>query len=66
MGPKRDGFGSLLELTTGSSDPGRLANGAKRSFLEDGDEIVLRVSADAKGFVPIGFGKCRAIIPPTS
>lgn len=62
--PTRDGFGSLLELTTGGSDPVTLPNGEQRGFLEDGDEIILRASADADGFVPIGFGECRAIILP--
>lgn len=60
----REGFGSLLELTTGGSDPILLPNGEQRGFLEDGDEIILRASADADGFVPIGFGECRAIILP--
>ena len=62
--PTRDGFGSLLELTTGGRDPIALQNGEQRGFLEDGDEIILRASADADGFVPIGFGECRAIILP--
>ncbi|MBO9697525.1 MAG: fumarylacetoacetase [Sphingopyxis sp.] len=60
----REGFGSLLELTTGGRDPVALPNGEQRGFLEDGDEIILRASADADGFVPIGFGECRAIILP--
>lgn len=60
----RDGFGSLLELTTGGRDPVALPNGEQRGFLKDGDEIILRASADADGFVPIGFGECRAIILP--
>jgi fumarylacetoacetase len=62
--PTRDGFGSLLELTTGGSDPLLLPNGEQRAFLEDGDEVILRASADADAFVSIGFGECRAIILP--
>ncbi|KGB55764.1 Fumarylacetoacetase [Sphingopyxis sp. LC81] len=62
--PDREGFGSLLELTTGGSEPIQLPNGERRGFLEDGDEIIMRASAAADGFVPIGFGECRAVILP--
>jgi len=62
--PDRSGFGSLLELTVGGANPIALANGECRGFLEDGDEIIMRASASADGFVPIGFGDCRAVILP--
>ncbi|PZQ24641.1 MAG: fumarylacetoacetase [Sphingopyxis macrogoltabida] len=62
--PDRDGFGSLLEITTGGTDPIRLPNGETRGFLADGDEIILSATAAADGFVPIGFGACRAVILP--
>ena len=51
-------------MTTGGSDPVLLPNGEQRGFLEDGDEIILQACAEAVGFVPIGFGECRAIILP--
>ncbi|SER20162.1 fumarylacetoacetase [Sphingobium sp. YR768] len=60
----RDGFGSLLELTQGGRDPIILPSGERRTFLEDGDEILLRASASAEGFASIGFGACRAIVLP--
>ena len=53
-----------LCVTTGGSDPVLLPNGEQRGFLEDGDEIILQACAEADGFVPIGFGECRAIILP--
>jgi fumarylacetoacetase len=62
--PDREGFGSLLELTTGGSEPIQIQGGERRGFLEDGDEIIMRASAQADGFVPIGFGECRAAILP--
>jgi len=62
--PTPEGFGSLLELTTGGTKPIALPGGEQRGFLEDGDEIILRASAAADGFVPIGFGECRAVILP--
>jgi fumarylacetoacetase len=64
--PSRDGFGSLLELTTGGQDPIILPNGERRAFIEDGDEVILRATANAQGFVSIGFGECRARVLPGS
>ena len=44
-GPDRGSEGSLIELTRNGAEPIRLPDGAKRAFLEDGDEVVLRGSA---------------------
>lgn len=63
-GPTRDSFGSLMELTRGGAEPIALPSGEQRTFLEDGDEIILSAQASAPGFVPIGFGECRATILP--
>jgi fumarylacetoacetase len=41
-GPERDQRGSLIELAWNGEDPIALADGSVRSFLEDGDEVVLR------------------------
>ncbi|SLJ86364.1 fumarylacetoacetase [Novosphingobium mathurense] len=62
--PTRDGFGSLLELTSGGKEPITLPTGETRTFLEDGDEVTLRATANAEGYVPIGFGECRAVVLP--
>ncbi len=35
-------MGSLIELTWGGRDPLTLADGSERTFLEDGDTVVLR------------------------
>jgi len=53
------GLGSLLEISQGGKAPLTLANGEQRSFLEDGDELVLSARCAAPGAVPIGFGACR-------
>ena len=60
--PTREGYGSMLELTEGGREPLTLPDGETRSFVEDGDEIFLRATANAPGFVPIGFGECRAVV----
>lgn len=59
-----DGYGSLLEISRSGSEPVRLPNGEARSFLEDGDELVLTARAEADGYVRIGFGECRAVVMP--
>jgi fumarylacetoacetase len=62
--PSDDGFGSLMEISRGGTAPVTLPNGEVRSFLEDGDEIILSGTASSAGFVSIGFGPCRAVILP--
>ncbi len=41
-GTERGSEGSLIELTWNGSEPVRLEDGTERTFLEDGDEVVLR------------------------
>ena len=41
-GPEREQRGCLLELSWNGAEPLELADGSTRSFLEDGDEVVLR------------------------
>jgi fumarylacetoacetase len=41
-GPEKDARGSLIELTWNGAEPLELADGTTRTFLEDGDEVVLR------------------------
>lgn len=62
--PDPSGYGSLLEITRGGSVPLSLPTGEQRHFLEDGDEVIFTGRAKAEGFVPIGFGECRARILP--
>jgi fumarylacetoacetase len=60
------GFGSLLEITQAGRRPIALPSGETRTFLEDGDEIVLTARADADGYVSIGFGPCVGIVEPAA
>jgi fumarylacetoacetase len=57
-----DGSGSLLELSKGGANPIVLSNGERRTFLLDGDEIVIKARAHRPGFATIGFGECRGIV----
>ena len=64
VGPEREEAGSLLELTQGGKQPIRLANGETRTFLEDGDTVILRGWCEGPGHRRIGFGECRGTVLP--
>lgn len=57
-GPAPDQAGSLLELSMGGKTPITLPNGEQRTFLAEGDRVVLRGRCTAAGTVGIGFGEC--------
>jgi fumarylacetoacetase len=61
-GPQPEQGGSLLELSNGGKTPFTLSNGEQRSFLEDGDTIILRGYCQREGFKRIGFGECRGTV----
>ncbi len=63
-GPDPAQGGSLLELSRGGKAPLMLANGEQRSFLEDGDTVILRGHCARPGFRRIGFGDCAGTIVP--
>ena len=61
-GPTPAGYGSLMELSADGARQITLPSGETRTFLEDGDEVIFRAHCRKSGFVPIGFGECRARI----
>lgn len=62
-GPEKANRGSLLELSWGGKEPLTLDTGEKRSFIEDGDTLVLKGAAKGKGYT-IGFGTCVGQLLP--
>jgi fumarylacetoacetase len=56
-GRQPDQRGSFLELTWSGTEPVKMADGSIRTFLEDGDTIVLRGSAPGPDGVRIGLGE---------
>ena len=58
------GLGSMLEIGQGGKQPLQLPSGEKRSFLEDGDEVVLRAWCEAQGAARIGLGECVGRVMP--
>jgi fumarylacetoacetase len=63
-GPSAGQGGSLLELSEGGKRPLQLSNGETRSFLEDGDTVILRGYCERPGFRRIGFGECAGTVLP--
>jgi fumarylacetoacetase len=57
-------LGCLLEITRRGREPLELPNGETRTFLADGDEVILRASCERPGFRRIGFGECRGVVAP--
>jgi fumarylacetoacetase len=62
-GPSPGSFGSMLELSWNGERPLALIDGSTRTFLEDGDTIVMRGRCQRDG-VSFGFGECRGRILP--
>ena len=62
-GPAPDSRGSLLELTWNGQKPLELVGGATRTFLEDGDEVIITGWCQGNGY-RVGFGEVRGEILP--
>jgi fumarylacetoacetase len=57
-GPQPGQGGSMLELSMGGKQPLALPGGETRSFLQDGDTVILRAHCERAGVRRIGFGDC--------
>jgi fumarylacetoacetase len=62
-GPQRDQRGSLLELSWGGTEP-FTAGGRERTFLEDGDTVVLRATAPGHAGGRIALGEVTGTVLP--
>ncbi|MFK4874833.1 fumarylacetoacetase [Novosphingobium sp. ZW T3_23] len=61
-GPEDGSQGSLMEITRAGRQALTLPTGETRTFLEDGDELVLSGRFVAEGAVSIGFGACSGVV----
>ena len=78
-GPTRGSRGCLLELTWDGDPwanppvikpgtertPITLPTGEQRTFLADGDEVILKGFCEREGYRRIGFGECRGTVRPS-
>ena len=63
-GPAPEEAGSLLELSAGGKQSISLSNGESRTFLNDGDRVMMCGHCEKKGFARIGFGEVSATVLP--
>jgi len=63
-GPEHKEAGSLLELSNGGKEPVDLGNGETRTFLNDGDTVIMRGFCAKEGAARIGFGEVSSTILP--
>ena len=62
-GPEKSQRGSLLEISWNGTEPVELAGDVKRTFLEDGDSLVIRGWCQGDGY-RVGFGEVEGTIAP--
>lgn len=60
-GSNRENWGSLLEITFNGTKPIELQDGQKRTFLEDGDSVIITGYCQAEHYM-IGFGSLEGTI----
>ncbi|MGN8546433.1 fumarylacetoacetase [Bradyrhizobium sp. 13971] len=60
-GPEKHQRGSLLEISWNGTEPVELASGVTRSFLEDGNSLVMRGWCQGDGY-RVGFGEVEGTI----
>ena len=63
-GPEPHERGSLLELSWAGTQQVRLDDGGTRTFLEDGDEVVVRGTAPGPDGTTVGLGEVRGRVLP--
>jgi len=63
-GPERDQRGSFLELTWGGNEPLTLDDGAKRTFLNDGDTVVITGTAPGPNGCRVGLSEVAGRVLP--
>jgi fumarylacetoacetase len=60
-GPEKDQRGSLLEISWNGTEPITLDGGVMRSFLEDGDQLIMHGWCQGDGY-RVGFGAVEGTI----
>lgn len=62
-GTAEDSFGSLLELSWNGKKTLKLDTGEERTFLEDGDTVIMKGYAEKDG-IRVGFGEVKSQLLP--
>lgn len=62
-GPTPDSYGSMLEIAWNATKPVTLKGGETRSFIEDGDTVIIKGYSKKDG-IRVGFGEVRGKVLP--
>ena len=62
-GPTPDSYGSMLEIAWNATKPLTLKGGETRSFIEDGDTVIMKGYSEKDG-IRVGFGEVRGKVLP--
>jgi len=62
-GDNKNEYGSLLEITRNGKNPLKLSSGEQRSYLEDGDTVIMKGYAKNEAYT-IGFGELSNTLLP--
>lgn len=65
-GPLLEQAGSFLELSGGGKQAVKLSNGESRTFIEDGDSLIIRGYCENSNAAPIGFGGVTSTVLPVN
>jgi fumarylacetoacetase len=65
-GPEPGTLGSLLEITKNGTEPITLDDGSERTYLRNGDTVILRGRCASPGKPIIGFGECTGTVLPAN
>ena len=63
-GPTPEEYGSMLEISWRGEQPVKMKDGTERKFIQDGDTVIMRGTAEKNG-VRIGFGEVIAKVLPS-
>ncbi|MFC5813603.1 fumarylacetoacetase [Nonomuraea harbinensis] len=63
-GPTPRSRGSLIELTWNGAHPLQVAGGEERTFLEDGDEVIITATAPGPAATTVGLGEVTGRVVP--
>ena len=61
-GSEEGSEGALIEITKGGTSPVQISADEQRTFLEDGDTIIMRARCEREGCVSIGFGEVTGTV----
>ena len=65
-GPGAGTLGSLLEITKNGAEPITLDDGSERTYLRNGDTVILRGRCESPRGPIIGFGDCVGTVLPAN